>query len=285
MPDPEFLSQLEHGHDVSDSYGNTQAPSPHTNWTESSAITPIPEVEGTETNLRFILVSDPTIDNSWSTLRHSTERVVEYRQEESLDANYLQREYKRQHFALTAFLEGMENYSSASETHIVPRIVSNLWATDGEKSFWEACKDLRLLVVPNMTPEARHNLCRRFVAAYNTNSCTKFFRLFLELQFDDEGIFSPIANHYSGNDRKFPERRDELISRFDDAFAHPYRSHALDSFISYLDILWLNMQDGFDQVKGSKQSFCTAIVQSSCTGKSRLVERFELLQRIINLLT
>jgi hypothetical protein len=64
-----------------------------------------------------------------------------------------------------------------------------------------------------------------------------------------------------------------LISNTKEAFKWTYSSqHALTAFLEYLDIQWLKMIDQWDPSNGGTlQSRCGTIIQSSCAGKSRLI--------------
>lgn len=60
-----------------------------------------------------------------------------------------------------------------------------------------------------------------------------------------------------------------------DAFAWPYNGQqALLAFIEYLDVQWVNMREHYCKSRGTLQSRCGTITQSSCAGKSRLVSEF-----------
>lgn len=68
------------------------------------------------------------------------------------------------------------------------------------------------------------------------------------------------------------EGRKELLDGFDAAFEFPPHGQALHAFMEFLDFWWGEMVSGFKLPRGSANSYCGSIVQSSCTGKSRLVE-------------
>jgi hypothetical protein len=59
------------------------------------------------------------------------------------------------------------------------------------------------------------------------------------------------------------------------AFEWKYdNNHALSAFREYLDIQWSEINQKWVKGKSTSQSRCGTIVQSSCTGKSRLVEEY-----------
>ena len=66
-----------------------------------------------------------------------------------------------------------------------------------------------------------------------------------------------------------------LISNTKEAFTWTYNGqHALTAFLEYLDVQWLKMIAEWDPSNGGTlQSRCGTIVQSSCAGKSRLIDR------------
>jgi hypothetical protein len=238
---------------------------------ESDTTTPMQDIE-LELNLRVILATDLEIESFWSDLGSSTRRVIrEYtatRHGHSLQLN-LTREYGEQRNALDAFLAALEECATASDTHLIRRMSEqNGFPIAEGKLFSAACRQLRVSILPRMAPENCHRLCEKVVDACTKNSFSDFYGLFrnLDLYEESHSILLPRDYH------SISERR-QLISGVQEAFAHPYQRHALDSFIRYLDIQWVNMCQGFDEVKGTTQSFCGTIVQSSCTGKSRLVQR------------
>jgi hypothetical protein len=61
------------------------------------------------------------------------------------------------------------------------------------------------------------------------------------------------------------------VKSWDDAWKTEYEDRALKNFLLYLDNLWQQRRSRWEYGKGTSHSFCAAIVQSSCAGKSRLV--------------
>ena len=66
-----------------------------------------------------------------------------------------------------------------------------------------------------------------------------------------------------------------LISNTRKAFTWTYNSqHALSAFLEYLDVQWAKIVLQWDPSQGGTlQSRCGTVVQSSCAGKSRLIDR------------
>jgi hypothetical protein len=58
---------------------------------------------------------------------------------------------------------------------------------------------------------------------------------------------------------------------WDTAWDTRYEDRALENFLDYLDVLWGQRRENWNNGKPTANSFCGSIVQSSCAGKSRLV--------------
>jgi hypothetical protein len=75
------------------------------------------------------------------------------------------------------------------------------------------------------------------------------------------------------------DRRQVLLSNFDLAFQQPYKVReghgALNTLVNFLDVQWAAAWEMWDPKLKRSQSICGSIVQSSCTGKSRLIERYK----------
>ena len=68
-----------------------------------------------------------------------------------------------------------------------------------------------------------------------------------------------------------------------EAFSSPYEfTHTMTAFLEYLDVQWLKMIEDWEPKEGTRQSRGGTIVQSSCAGKSRLVERYNDQENFMN---
>jgi hypothetical protein len=174
--------------------------------------------------------------------------------------------YQIQKTAVEQFLIALETCSGPQHTFTQKWKESGYSAVEA-KSFSEACRQLRNAL---LLPRSHQRICNEICAAYTANSYDLFFHIFSERHpYESEGMdvnFNIIGE-------KVMHERQELLSGFDKAFDVPYRRHALSAFIEFLDLQWLNMKDDFKQ-RGTPHSPCATIVQSSCTGKSRLVKMF-----------
>src|SRR5438477_7461746 len=66
-----------------------------------------------------------------------------------------------------------------------------------------------------------------------------------------------------------------LVENTEMAFTWRYEGdHARAAFLEYLGVQWLQMKAEWDPNQGTLQSRCGTIIQSSCAGKSRLVDRY-----------
>jgi hypothetical protein len=78
-----------------------------------------------------------------------------------------------------------------------------------------------------------------------------------------------------GKDSKLAlgQERKDLLTNWEEPFRQPYKSRSLNTFLEFLDVQWGKMVEDWDSTEGTRQSLCMTIVQSSCAGKSRLVDR------------
>ena len=92
------------------------------------------------------------------------------------------------------------------------------------------------------------------------------------------GLQSTLAEGIAGSDNEtLDDPQYRTLDGCAEAFEYnPYDEHALEAFEEYLDVQWLEMCRLFDplrdKLEGSRLSCCSSIVQSSCTGKSRLIQ-------------
>jgi hypothetical protein len=108
-----------------------------------------------------------------------------------------------------------------------------------------------------------HNICEKLVTSYKGDNFPQFF----------EGL-EGSTKALRKNPRKLLElkqRRPVLLSKFESAFECDYHGeNALKAFLEYLDRRWLTLVSVADGTTRA-DSYCGTIVQSSCSGKSRLV--------------
>ena len=86
-----------------------------------------------------------------------------------------------------------------------------------------------------------------------------------------EYYYSTQSQSQDDEEPKISDLRQDLLAKFDFAFQHEYKGRALGAFIQFLDLQWISAWTCLEEKKS--QSICGTIAQSSCTGKSRLVER------------
>jgi hypothetical protein len=68
-----------------------------------------------------------------------------------------------------------------------------------------------------------------------------------------------------------PEVQTIMSGGWDRAWETQYEERGLQNFIDYLESLWIERKKHWKWGLPPSHSFCAAIVQSSCAGKSRLV--------------
>ena len=144
---------------------------------------------------------------------------------------------------------------------------------DTETQFSQQCIRVLAKVLHEMPRGHIHDLCINIVQSIESESILGFF-----------GAINFAGNTQSDHKSR-PTSRDVVVSEYDnqrilvlnsrEAFSSPYEStHAMTAFLEYLDVQWLKMIEDWKPQRGTLHSRCGTIVQSSCAGKSRLVERF-----------
>lgn len=118
-------------------------------------------------------------------------------------------------------------------------------------------------------------VARKFITAVDNND----FPSFIEALCSDFGAQSMLLDGPNGRQSdtsEDPQHRVEGPSDTEQAFDFRYDRHALETFEEYLDIQWLEMCRLFHPIRGRQEgtelSRCSSIIQSSCTGKSRLIQ-------------
>jgi hypothetical protein len=118
-------------------------------------------------------------------------------------------------------------------------------------------------------------VARNFITAVDNNDCPSL----IEALSADFGSQSRLLDGPTGNESdtsEDPQHRVEGPSDTEQAFDFRYDRHSLEAFEEYLDIQWLEMCRLFHPIRGRQEgtelSRCSSIIQSGCTGKSRLVQ-------------
>jgi hypothetical protein len=134
-----------------------------------------------------------------------------------------------------------------------------------EDDFRKRCSELQQN--DNVVGEKMIKICKSFVAAIdspvNVESLVRSVHgyheeLCLDVMMEDvrsEG----------------PETQGLVPGGWETAWDTKYEDRALENFLDYLDVLWGQRRENWDNGKPTANSFCGSIVQSSCAGKSRLV--------------
>jgi hypothetical protein len=111
-----------------------------------------------------------------------------------------------------------------------------------------------------------HDVCEKVVASYKEDDFRNFF--------DGLRDSTKLIRKDKSRVQEIRQQRPVLMSDFENAFKYEYRNErAIKAFEEYLDRRWLTMSSGVDDDL-REDSYCGTIVQSSCSGKSRLVDQF-----------
>ena len=143
-----------------------------------------------------------------------------------------------------------------------------------EERFRELCRQVRASVT-DLSYENVNKIAQNIVDAVNMGTDGNFNMLWkaLELVQDYSRHVERDIRGVSRQNSDDPQPRILISSA--DAFDWPYDGQqALLAFIEYLDVQWVNMREHYSPSKGTLQSRCGTITQSSCAGKSRLVKEF-----------
>jgi len=126
------------------------------------------------------------------------------------------------------------------------------------------CEKYAALDLDGISNAALHEVCEKAVANYKADS----FHLF----FDSLKDFTNVLRKDKKKLLELHQKRPILLSNFESAFEFEYSGeNGLKAFIEYLDRRWLTLVSVSDGTTRA-DSYCGTIVQSSCSGKSRLVE-------------
>lgn len=170
---------------------------------------------------------------------------------------------------LRRFLTALES----SDFHILDRRPENSDSQDiSEKELRELSREVQEML-QDLPPRNTHTLSQNIIDAVQNGPDGDFNRLRRALELAKQNSF-PIKRDASRQNSDDPQTR--ILITSEDAFDCPYYpQQALAAFIEYLDVQWVNMrQHHSDSTGGTCQSRCGTITQSSCTGKSRLMNEF-----------
>lgn len=119
--------------------------------------------------------------------------------------------------------------------------------------------------LPKLATESIHQFCTELLTNYEEKNFAEFFQCLHTSanKLLDEGTRNSVLSQVT---------RSVILSNFEDAFKFEYNdSNAMKAFLEYLDRRWLTMYYGAPDISNS---YCGTIVQSSCTGKSRLIAEY-----------
>ena len=138
--------------------------------------------------------------------------------------------------------------------------------------FWAICY-LKSKIETNFSKEEIHYVCIDIINSMERSSTDCLTRLFDVLASTQ----NPPRNTEISSGSQTSSYNEEwiLVRNTETAFTRHYNGeHVQRAFFEYLDIQWLNMIEEWDDTQGTLQSRCGTIIQSSCAGKSRLVDKY-----------
>lgn len=143
-----------------------------------------------------------------------------------------------------------------------------------EDRFRELCRQVRESVT-DLPYEDIYKLSQNIIDAVKMGANDNFNMLWKALEFVQENLSHVERNTRSVSRKNSDDPQTRILISSVDAFDWPYDGQqALAAFIEYLDVQWVNMREHYNDSKGTLQSRCGTIIQSSYTGKSRLVHEF-----------
>lgn len=147
---------------------------------------------------------------------------------------------------------------------------TNFEASRAKIQFCERCHRIKSKAKSVLSPQQIHNSCTHILNAMAKSNCLAQLSDVL-VSIDKMSTGDGIS---AGLERSTCDQQRILISNTKKAFRWTYNGqHALAAFFEYLDVQWAKMIEHWDPAQGSLQSRCGTIVQSSCAGKSRLIDR------------
>ena len=146
------------------------------------------------------------------------------------------------------------------------------FVTSREKiQFGEHCQRIKSYAESVLSPQEIHNICAHIIKTMAKGDCFVYLSALLAT-IDKTQTGTAIS---TGIKISACDQQRILISNTKKAFLWTYNGeHALAAFLEYLDVQWAKMIQQWDPSQGGTlQSRCGTIVQSSCAGKSRLIDR------------
>lgn len=143
-----------------------------------------------------------------------------------------------------------------------------------EERFRELCRQVRESVtyLPHRNMD---KIAQNIVDAVNMGTDGNFNMLLRALELVQENSYHIERDTRTASRQNSDDPQPRILITSADAFDWPYDGQqSLLAFIEYLDVQWVNMREHYDHSKGTLQSRCGTITQSSCAGKSRLVSEF-----------
>lgn len=166
----------------------------------------------------------------------------------------------------------------SSDLHLLDRGSENSDSRDNsEKGLQELSRGVRE-TLHHLDPPNTHMLSHNIIGAVQkgTDGHLNGFRRALEAAKENSFPIKGYARKTRRQNSDDPQVR--ILATSEQAFDCQYDpQQALSAFIEYLDVQWVNMREHHcDSTGGTSQSRCGTITQSSCTGKSRLMNEFTL---------
>jgi hypothetical protein len=147
------------------------------------------------------------------------------------------------------------------------------WQID-EQWFQGVLSNLKDSLMTQMETARIRQVCVDLCDAIRQGTFQELIRVISELRVR-EGNAMELDS--SDSELVFGREQKDLLTDWDVAFSQPkYKGRALKSFLEFLDIQWGKMVELWEEGEGTNQSLCGTIVQSSCAGKSRLVDKLTL---------
>jgi len=167
---------------------------------------------------------------------------------------------------LISLLAALETCFKDPEHGVVREAISvygETEATNGHFRFQDALQQTK----EGLPQKIAQKICKKLVAILFKGGFDEFFHVLEDFRgYIQKAIPEP------GHKTMDPHTRHMLLVGFDKAFNYRYtEGQAKVAFLNYLDIQGASMAT-LSLGKTTRQSYCGTIVQSSCTGKSRLVQ-------------
>lgn len=175
-----------------------------------------------------------------------------------------------QKLALISFLSQFANFADNENIPVQAAMVDMKSSLRSEQIF-ELCGHLKLKTKSEFSKDQIHYLSTGIVNAMKDIDC---FPCLLAALTSAESM--PKNTEGCSDLEAFANDMQRiLVENTERAFTWSYKGeHARSAFLEYLDVQWLKMKAEWDPNQGTLQSRCSTIIQSSCAGKSRLVDRY-----------